>query len=205
MNHYGFMCLFAAFFSGNRRMQCRRRDDVGRWGGSGTLIHNGNCSPSQAISLLSVSLIKSCFESFSITEVCCALLFPAGFLTTLIAAVLMAPIASAANAKQRHAFVPSANSLAQNIFNDASHLHPKGRLDSSRRSCQLSNGCINIPHTHEVLPLGLGRWNDRGLFFSTFRMRDYTNLLGEFTPSARMMLGVLIPADVHINTFWDDR
>jgi hypothetical protein len=81
---------------------------------------------------------------------------------------LMAPIASTANAKQRSALAPSANSLTQNIFGSLSHLHLKGRLDSSRQSCQLSNGCINIPHTHEVLPLGLGRWNDRGLFFSTF-------------------------------------
>jgi hypothetical protein len=55
-------------------------------------------------------------------------------------------------------------------------IYREGRLDSSRRSCQLSNGCINIPHTHEVLPLGLGRWNDRGLFFSTFRMRLHESI-----------------------------
>jgi len=100
MNRYGFVWLFADFFGGNRRLRCRRRDAASRWGGSGTLIHNGNYSPPQAISLLSVSLIKFCFESFSVTEIRCTPLFPARYLTALIAAVLMAPIASAANAKQ---------------------------------------------------------------------------------------------------------
>ena len=144
MNLYGFVWLFASFFSGNRRLRCRRRDDVGRWGGSGTLIHNGNCSPPQAISLLSVSLIKFCFESFSVTVVRCTPLFPARFLTAWIAAVLMAPIASTADAKYGSAFMPSANSLAQNIFSGVSHPHLKGRLDNGRCSCQLSYGCIKI-------------------------------------------------------------
>ena len=159
MNRYGFVCLFAAFFNGNRRLRCRRRDDVGRCGGRGTLIHNGNCNPSLAISPLSVSLIKFCFESFSVTEVRCTPLFSARFLTALITAVLMAPIASTADAKQRPALAPSANSLAQNIFSGVSHSHPKVRLDNGRQSCQLSCGCIKSFFSKEVLPSGLGRWN----------------------------------------------
>ena len=156
MNRYGFACLFAAFFSDNRRI-CRRKDAASRRRLRGTLIHNGKCSESLAIGFLTVPLIKSPFESFPVTKVCSAPLFPTSFLATLIAAVLMTPITTAANPKYRSAVVPSANPLTQNIFGGVSHLHLKARLDNGHRSCQLSDGCINKPPTHEVLPLGPGR------------------------------------------------
>lgn len=171
MNRYGSVYLFVAFFSGNRRMICRRKDPASRRVVGGTLIHNGNRSPSLSIGFLAVPLVKPPFESLSVTKVCSAPLFPASFLAAAIAAVLMPPVTAAANPKYRSALMPSANPLTQNIFSSVSHLHLKARLDNGRRSCQLSDGCINKPPMHEVLPLGPDRWHDRGLFHSTFRKR----------------------------------
>ena len=204
MNRQDFIFLFVAFFGGNRRMGCRPRDDVCGGGGSGTLIHNGICCPSLAIGSLTVPLIKLCFESFSITKVCRAPLFPAGLLTASVAAILMASITMAANAKECAALVPSANPLSQNIFCSVSHPHLKARLDNGRQSCQLSYGCIKIPPMHARCC----HWALVGgaIEASSSRpsVRDYTKRMMGFTPSAWMMLR-FIPARVWINTFSDDR
>jgi hypothetical protein len=57
---------------------------------------------------------------------------------------------------------------------------------------------------HEVLPLGLGRWNDRGLFFSTFRMRLHEED-DRFHAFGVDDVEVFIPAGVQKNTVSDDR
>jgi hypothetical protein len=196
MNRHGFVCLFAAFFSGNRPMGCRRGDDVCIAGGSGTLIHNGICCPSLAIGSLTVPLIKPSFESFAMAKVCSSPLFPAGLLTASIAAVLMAPITMAANAKECAALVPSANPLSQNIFSSVSHSHLKARLDNGRQTCQLSYGCTKKP----PMQARCCHWALVGgtIEASSARpsVRDYTKMMLSFTPSAWMMLRVLIPAGV---------
>lgn len=165
------MCWLAVCFSGNRRLRCRRKDPARRRDVGGTLIHNGNRGQSLAIGFLAVPLVELPFESFSVTKIGRAPLCPACFLAASIGAVLMAPIAMAANPKYRSTLLPSANPLTQNLFGGVSHPHLKARLDNGRRSCQLSDGCINKPPTHEVRPSDPGRWHDRGLFCSTFQKR----------------------------------
>jgi len=113
-----------------KRQAKSRRDDAASiqrlWG---TLIHNGKCGSTPAISSLPVALIKSSFQGFSMAEVCSSTLLSAGFGTATLAAILLAVIAAAADPENRVTFVPTAKPLAENIFSVASHSHSKARLD----------------------------------------------------------------------------
>jgi hypothetical protein len=195
MNRYGFVCLFAAFFSNNRRTICRPKDTAGRRGIRGTLIHNENRSQSLAIGFLSVLLVKSSFESLSVTKVCRAPLFPARLAAAMVTAILLTPIAAATDPKYRPALEPTANPLTQNIFSGVSHSHQKARLDNGCRSCQLNERLNRHPLTREDLPNGPRSPITIGVSPARLSARDYTMMMTNVTPSAWMMLR-FIPAGV---------
>jgi hypothetical protein len=89
----------------------------------------------------------------------------------MVAAVLLAPIAAAADPKYRPATTPSAKPLTQNIFSGVSHPHPKVRLDNGCFSCQLIVGFKdNLSHERFCQWTPVAE-HDRGLLRSTFRKR----------------------------------
>ena len=143
-----------------------RRDDLARGRTSGgTLIHNGTFYQSQAICSLAVPLIQSCFQGFSVTEVGCAELFPAGFLSATVAAVTMTAVAAAADPEYGPAFAPTTNPLSENIFAGLSHSHPKARLDIGCGSWQPICSVITLALSRDTA-LGSGRGHGRGLLLS---------------------------------------
>ena len=128
VGHPGFM-LLAAIYGQSRRTKCWRDDAASIQMIEGTLIHNGKCGPTPAISPLPVALIQSSFRSSSMAEVCSSALCPAGFDAAMLAAILLATIAAAADPEDGVTLLPAANPLTQNIFGGMSHLHTKARLD----------------------------------------------------------------------------
>ena len=129
VNHSGFLSQFAAFKCGNRRIRHRRDDSAAGISAAGTLIHNGTFRQASTIGSLSVPLIQSCFQGFSVTEVGRTELFTTGFLSATITAVTLTAVATAADPEYGPAFAPPAKPLSENIFEGLSHSHPKARLD----------------------------------------------------------------------------
>ena len=168
------------------------------------MIHNGTFCQAETIGPLAIPLIQSCFQGLSVTEVRCTALFPTRFLPTTVTAVPMSAVAAAVDPEDRSTFAPSTNSLSENIFAELSHSHPKARLDIGCSSWQLRNyNTVNLSLRDVVNGL-------RSLIRSeppspALLFRDYTMIRMIFTLAAWMMLRVVLPEDVQINTFLDDR
>jgi hypothetical protein len=203
MNHFGFVCLFAAIFGNNRREKNRRGDFVSRRLLGGTLIHNGKCSQPLPIGLLAVPLIKLPFRSSPMTEVRSSALLSPCFVAAGVAAILMAAITGTANPEYRTALWPPAKPLTEGIYSRVSHSHPKARLDKGCRKWQLNAGCVDnlsIERYRQWTPVA----DTIGVSSTRPSAQHYTKMMMSVAPAARMMLRVSIPAGVQINTFSDD-
>jgi hypothetical protein len=155
--------LFASIPGENQQRKYWRDDVASVQILEGTLIHNGKrCAPS-AIRSLSVALIQSSFQSFSVAEVCGPTLLAAGFGAAMLTAILLAMIAVTADPEYGVTFLPAAKPLTENIFSSVSHSHLRVRLDNGCRSCQLNDGCLENLSTERKLPMDPGRGHDRGL------------------------------------------
>jgi len=121
--------LFAAIAGENQQRKYRRDDVASVQIFGGTLIHNGKCCTPPPIGSLPVPLIESSFRSFSVAEICGSSLLAARFGAAMIATILLATIATAAEPEYGVTSSPAANPLAENNFSGVSHPHPKARLD----------------------------------------------------------------------------
>lgn len=195
----------AAIFSGNRQARCRRGDlACGRFLG-GTLIHNGNCSQPDPIGPLTITLIQSAFGAVAMTTVGRSALLPSGFVAAPLAAILLAPITTAAEPEHRATLRPPAKPLTEKIFSCVSHAHPKARLDSNCRSWQPKGGYVkNLSHERYC------QWtpveDTIGVSPPRPSAEAYTKRMTlAAAPAARMMLRLSFPASVQKTTDSDDR
>lgn len=204
MNHSGFLGLFAAIFGDSRWVKRRREDFVrGRHDG-GTLIHNGNCRQSSSIGLLTVPLVESPFRSSPMTQIRSSTLLPPCFATAMVAAILLAPVTPAADPEYGAAPLCPAKPLPESIFSRVSHSHPKARLDNGCRSWQLNGGSVDtlsIERYRQWTPVE----DTTGVSSTRPSAQDYTKMMMNSAPAARMMLRVSIPAGVQKSTDSDDR
>ena len=183
---YSRFLAFASISVEKRRTESRRDDAARLETPRGTLIHNGKCSATPAVSPLSVALIQFPFRSFSVAQVCGSTLRPAGFYAAPFAAILLAMIAMAANPEDGVTFMPAAKPLTENIFGVGSHSHLKARLDNRQRSCQRMDGYLKNLSTERFCHWTPIAANDRGLFLLNLP-QEATRLMGmmSFAPAAR--------------------
>jgi hypothetical protein len=132
-------------------------------------------------------------------------LLPTRFGAAIVAAILLAMVAAATDPENGIAFMPTAKPLAENIFSNPSHSHLKARLDNGCRSCQLNGEYLGYLSTERYTCQWTPVADTIGVSScSTFRER-----LHEDDKEVHAVgvddVEVLIPADVQINTFSDDR
>jgi hypothetical protein len=138
-------------------------------------------------------------------EVCSSTLLAACFGAAMLAAILLAMIAAAADPEDGVAFLPAAKPLTQNIFSVVSHAHPKARLDNRRRSCQLMDDCLANLSTERFCHWTPVADHDRGLLLLDLP-QETTRLFCMMSLRLRRDdVELFIPPGVQKNTFLDDR
>jgi len=103
-------------------------------------------------------------------KVCSSTLLAACFDPAMLAAILLAMIAAAADPEDGVAFLPATKPLTENILGVGSHSHLKARLDNRQRSCQLMHGYLEASQPRGFAT-GPGRCYDRVSSCSTFRKK----------------------------------
>jgi hypothetical protein len=120
----------------------RQGDIAFRRAVGGTLIRHAGCGQPLPVGTLTVPVIELSFKAPLMTEVCGALLLTAPFGAAAVAAILLSPVAGAANPERNAATISTAKPQTQNNFACMRHPRPKARLDISFRSWQLRAICL---------------------------------------------------------------
>jgi hypothetical protein len=140
-------------------------------------------------------MIKSSFDTFLMTLVCGATLQAAPLGTAGFAAILVPPVAAAANKERNAAVLTAAKSLTQNYFARMFHSRPKARLDIGCGSWQPKTTCMCV-----LLIEARSRWASAadtvGASYLGLPGKDYTKMTMGAAPSVRMILRVSFGRDL---------
>jgi hypothetical protein len=100
------------------------------------LIRHAQGGSTLPVGFLTVAMIELTFYALLMTEVCGPSLLATPFATAEVAAILLSPVAGAADPERNATTLSPAKPLTQNDFGCSFHSRPKARLDISRQSWQ---------------------------------------------------------------------
>jgi hypothetical protein len=147
----------------------RQGDIAFRSAAGGTLIRHAGCSLPLPVGTLTVPVIELSFKAPLMTEVGGASLLTAALAAAAVTAILLSPVAGAADPEGSAATISPARPLTQNNFACMYHPRSKARLDISCRSWQPKAICLC-----NLLNAGCWQWalvadTTEASPFSTFR------------------------------------